>query len=1022
MKAELLAILSIAITSPLVAQDRIDFNRQIRPILSENCFQCHGPDANARQADLRLDLADGISGSGDTPIIVAGKPGKSELIARITSKDPDLVMPPTDSNRDLSDNDKRLLEQWVKEGAEFSKHWSLITPSEPEVPTVKRDRWSRNNLDRFILRRIREHGLTESDSADKETLIRRVTLDLTGLPPTLEEIDTFLADASARAYENLVTRLMNSVRYGEHMAWNWLEASRYSDTNGYQGDRTRTMHYWRDWVVRSFNNNQPYDTFVVDQLAGDLLEKPTDDQLVATGFNRNHPLNGEGGRIAEENRVEYVFDRTETTSTVFMGLTVGCARCHDHKYDPITQREYYQLYAYFNSIAESGRVDAGGNANPVAKVPSYEQQQRILELNKENNSLHMQRAEPFELLAEARTVWMDTIGEQVKTSGRADGWQVQIPAAASSSDGATMHIEPLGKVVVSGTFPKHDDYTVTIPHSAGIISAIRLEALTSEALGFQGPGRKANFNLTSFEVGLKVGDGKSVPVKLARAISDHHESDFTISNTLDPAAETGWGVFVDEIQTAQDRTGIYYLDQPLTVPENASLVITMRHRFRFEQHLIGTFRISTSNSEAVNLDTPTAPPQPILDVLVTPVQDWNKEQRELVFKYHRQKSPQYRAATRQLRFNLCELERMQGKFADTMVMRDLDNPRETHILTLGKYDAPQRDNGLISHGVPSSLTPLPEDASPDRLSLANWLVTPSHPLTARVAVNRIWQQLFGVGLVESPEDFGAQGKQPSHPELLDWLAIDFQESGWDNKRLVRQIVTSATYRQSALVTNEAQESDPQNIWLSRAPRYRLPAHVIRDQALYLSGLLVEKLGGPSVKPYQPPGLWADFSFGKIKYTQDSGESLYRRSLYTFWRRSLGPPNMFDEADRKLCSVRMRRTNTPLHALTLLNDITYIEAARVFAESLLQTDMDDQQRLAKAFRMMTGRHATDVEKEILANSLQIAKEHYGSNIEAASQLLETGDRAPAEGLDAVEVASLASVLNVVMNADEVISKE
>jgi mono/diheme cytochrome c family protein len=1015
-------LLGVAAQSILAADKDIDFNKQIRPILSENCFACHGPDDDARQAELRLDREESIFGDPERTIIRRGKPGQSELVRRITSHDPDEQMPPADSNKSLTREQVQLLTRWIKQGARYQRHWSLMAPVRAEPPSSGKSQWPRNDVDRFILARLKKEGLQPSPVASRETLLRRLSLDLSGLPPTLAEIDDFLNDSADDAYQRVVERLLKSPRFGEHMAWSWLEAARYSDTNGYQGDRTRTMSFWRTWVIRAFNDNMPFDKFTIDQLAGDLLEDPTLDQLVASGFNRNHPLNGEGGRIAEENRVEYVFDRTETTSTVWMGLTVGCARCHDHKFDPITQREYFQLYSYFNHIDESGSVDAGGNANPVMNVPTLEQWQRIKQLEKEITDNETRKGQPEIELAESRQDWINRLQGQLKDQGKLQGWSVLQPAAVISSGGATVAIEPSGAVLITGSFAKKDDYTVTVKPVAGSLAAIQLEALTTDQLKYQGPGRKANFVLTSFELSITSPGGEAVKLPLARAIADFNQDGLNVSATLDPSAEQGWGIWDGEINTAQDRKAIFFLETPVEMAAGSELTIVLRHQSKHDEHNLGHFRLSVSSDPKVDLLAPSAPSTAIVTILRTPVESWTEKQATEVSHYHRAQTEQYQEAQRQVTLRRAELDRISDKYASTMVMRDREKPRETYMLTVGRYDAPRKDEGLIHPDVPASLPPLPESAPANRLALARWLVSGQHPLTARVAVNRLWQGIFGSGLVRTSEDFGSQGELPSHPALLDWLACEYLKGGWDTKAMIRLMVNSATYRQQSRVSPELLAKDPFNRLLARGSRYRLPSHVIRDQALAVAGLLKEKVGGPSVKPYQPAGLWADFSFGKITYKADSGENLYRRSLYTFWRRSLGPPNMFDEANRQVCTVRFSRTNTPLHALVLLNDVTFVEAARVFAERILVNHQTSEDRLATAFRMTTSRRPGKEEIVILNRLLDRSLTYYREHPDQATEFLQSGESPLAEGLDRVDLAAYANVFSMLLNTDEAITRE
>ena len=790
----------------------VDFSRDIQPILSDNCYHCHGPDAKGRKAKLRLDTKEGAFRVLDgKTVILAGKSAQSELVRRITTRDADEVMPPPDSNRKLTARQVELLKRWVDQGAKWGQNWALVTPQRPELPKVKNKSWPRNAIDHFILARLEREGLKPSAEAAPEKLIRRVTLDLTGLPPTIEEVDAFLADNSKEAYEKLVDHLLRSPRYGERMVWEWLDASRYADTNGYQGDGTRTMWPWRDWVIEALNNNLPFDQFTVEQLAGDLLPGATVKQKLASGFNRNHMLNGEGGRIAEESRVEYVVDRVNTTSTVWLGVTMGCAQCHDHKFDPFTQREFYQMSAYFNNVAESGSVDRGGNANPVVSLPTAEQTAKIAALNKS--------------LAE--------LNEQLKANAE----QLRVKQAEWEALAAT-----------SGINATH---------------ATKLP--------------------TNIVVVLQVPADKRTAAQ-NKELSDHYFS---------------------------------------TVPERQAL-------------------------------------QKKLD-----------ETRK-------------------------SLEGENNSILVAMVMEERKDPRETFILVRGAYD---KYGDKVSAGLPASLAGAAAGAATNRLALAKWLVDPANPLTARVTVNRYWQLFFGIGLVKTTEDFGVQGEKPSHPELLDWLATEFMGSGvpglgsgvdpktpdarpqtppraWDVKAMQKLIVMSAAYRQSSKVTPALVERDPENRLLARGPRFRLSSAMIRDQALAVSGLLVEQVGGPPVKGYQPPGIWEEATFGQIRYEQDKGEKLYRRSLYTFWRRIVGPTGMFDAGSRQLCTVRQPRTNTPLHALVTLNDVTFVEAARALAERVLTRGGDTADaRMETAFRLATARKPTVAERNVLTQSLARLRQQY-----------------------------------------------
>ena len=1013
----LLFLLATPVTS---AEDAaaINFPRDIRPILSENCFQCHGPDARARKGELRLDIAGEALGH-DPPVLVAGQPDNSVIWKRISSQDPDVRMPPPGSNRQLTDRQRELIRRWIAEGAEFGDHWSLVPPVR-RPPPVLTTGLGANVIDAFILDRLKSAGLTMSPMANRRTLLRRLTFDLVGLPPTEQELTMFLDDTAPGSWNRAVDRLLNSPRFGEHMAWNWLVASRYADTNGYQGDGTRVMWPWREWVISAFNDNLPFNRFTIDQLAGDLVPGTTPEQLVATGFNRNHPLNGEGGRIAEENRVEYVLDRTDTTATVWMALTLACAKCHDHKFDPLSQKEYYRFSAYFNSLDESGRVDRRGNANPVARVTTRAQQ---TQLHRIDSLIEQQRAildRPLASLAIQRREWLSRIRRQVSDK-MLQGWHSLRPTKTRSRAGAQLKPQADHSLLVSGKMAAVDDYEVQASVPPGPITGFRLEALTHHSLGFQGPGRKSNFVLTHFSVTVHQAGAKPYSLPFADVVADHSEESWNVMGAIDPSPTTGWGVWDGVDETAQDRQAVFRLKKTVNITTNSTLVFRLKQQSRFKEHLLGRFRISVTGVPRPGLATDTIPPAEILELVGKPADTLNADHRKRLAEFHRGTTDQSREAYRRHSIQRAARQRLESGMIESMVMRDRKTPRTTYVLNLARYDQP-RDSEKLAHGVPASLPALPKAAPANRLAMARWLVDPGHPLTARVAVNRLWQTFFGTGLVKTSEDFGSQGDPPSHPELLDWLATEYIRTGWDTKRMVRLLVTSSTYRQSSSVTPGQLEADPYNRLLGRGPRHRLPAHVIRDQALAVSGLLVETIGGPSVKPYQPPGLWADFSFGKIRYTADTGAKLYRRSLYTFWRRSLGPPNMFDEGTRDVCHVKPQRTNTPLHALTLLNDVAFVESARVLAERVLATPGDDASRLKRAFSLVLSRPPSPEEMSLVISSLNRARRHYRAHPKDAGAFGTVGSHSPRDGLDPIQVAAFGAVASVLLNSDEAITRE
>jgi hypothetical protein len=825
------------------ARPPVDFNRQIRPILSDNCFKCHGPDDNTRKADLRFDVRDKALGHGTA--IVPGQAAKSELIDRITAEELTYRMPPAKTGKRLTPQQIELLRQWIDEGAKWSEHWAFVKPNRPPLPTVKNPRWVRNPIDHFILARLEQEGLQPSPEADKATLIRRATLDLTGLPPTPAEVEAFLADTSPDAYEELVDRLLASPRYGERMALEWLDAARFADTHGYHIDSARDMTPWRDWVIGAFNRNLPFDQFTIEQLAGDLLPNATVDQKIASGFNRNHMINYEGGAIPAEYHTAYIVDRVNTTGTVWLGLTVGCAQCHDHKYDPITQKEYYQFYAFFHNVPEQGLDGRTGNAAPMLKLPTREQQQQL-----------------------------DRLTAAIKDTEQR----------------------------LNGPLPKID------------------------------------------------------------------------------AAQAAWESQARALVDARDPQGVNQ------VPANILQLVALAPDRRTEQQKaeLRTYYRTTFTTGA----------------------------------------KQHKDRLAALRKEQAELEK---QMPTTMVMAEMAQPRETFLLTRGQYD---KKGEKVSAGVPAFLPSPPPNAPANRLSLARWLVDPANPLTARVIVNRYWQMYFGTGFVKTAEDFGVQGEWPSHPELLDWLASEFVRTGWDMKRMQRLIVTSATYRQASAVTPALLARDPENRLLARTSRLRLPAEFIRDQALAVSGLLNGEIGGHSVSPYQPPGIWEELMFREDNdkftaqvYVQSKGKDLYRRTMYTFWKRTAPPPSLvtLDAPDRETCTVRRPRTNTPLQALVLMNDPTYVEASRKLAERLLTEAATPEERIALAFRLATGRQPRAEEGTVLRRIFDEQLAVYRQDGKAALKLLDVGEAKRNERLDPAELAAWTMVASVILNLDETVTR-
>lgn len=1011
----------------VAADSAISFNRDVRPILSDNCFACHGFDAGQRKAKLRLDTADGAfkeNEDGVAPI----KPGdlaQSEAWRRIVSDDRDEVMPPPKSHKQLTAAQKEIIKRWIEAGAAWQGHWAFIKPERPALPTVQQPEWVRAPIDHFILASLEREGLAPSPEADRAALIRRVTLDLTGLSPTPEEVRAFLEDASPRAYEAVVERLLRSPHYGERMALPWLDAARYADTHGYQKDNERTMWAWRDWVIDAFNANMRFDQFTIEQIAGDLLPNATLAQRVATGFNRNHRINAEAGAIEEEYRAEYVADRVDTTATVWLGLTVACARCHDHKFDPITQRDYYRMFAFFNNVAENGVDGVGPSPVPQLNVPVPGFEDAIARAQNRVNELNAR------WLAEGRGLKEEQARWEGRLRGKLDGlegsqvWSVAEPVSIASAEKIKFERLDDGSILGSEANPLNDDHTIVLPLDAGRATAIRLEALTHETheRGSLARSFDGNFVLSGFEV--EVTRPGAAPQRLAvrEAVADYSQPGWPVAAAIDTSNDTGWAV--DGGSKRENRAALFILASPVSGTPGTRLTVRLRYRSKEERCLIGRFRLATTDRTTPTLETMEALPQSVIAALKMPPENRSTEQEEIVASAFRSSAPQLagvRAEIEAARRELAALRR--SAFTTVMVMEEQTPPRETFVLQRGNYARPGEK---VTPGVPASLPPI-EAATASRLDFARWLVDPANPLTARVAVNRYWQMYFGTGLVKTTEDFGTQGEWPSHPELLDWLATEFIRTGWDVQAMQRLIVTSATYRQSSRVPPALLERDPENRLIARGPRFRLPGHFIRDQALAAAGLLVPKIGGPPVKPYQPAGLWegvAGINSNTTKYQPDSGADLHRRSLYTFWKRAVPPPAMmiFDAADREVCSVKRRVTNTPLQALNLLNDVTYVEASRALAARVLAVPgIAREERLRHMWRRVLAREPEPHEVRRLDEALAAYRARFRASPAAAAELIRVGESSVDAQLDPVELAAWTTLAAVILNLDETLTKE
>jgi hypothetical protein len=1028
----------------------ISFDLDIRPILTENCFACHGPDESKRKAKLHFDTRDGAFSRPS--VIVPGDTAKSRLIQRITNDDPDEHMPPPDSGHALTQRQIALLTRWIAEGAKWDLHWAYVAPTRPDLPAVKHEPWVRNPIDRFVLARLEQEGLQPSPEADKATLLRRVTYDLTGLPPTPAELDAFLADRSPDAYETRVDALLKSPHYGERMAVPWLDTARYADTHGYHIDSLREMWHWRDWVIDAFNRNLPFDEFTIEQIAGDLLPHATDAQKIASGFNRNHMVNFEGGAIAAEYQVEYVIDRVEATSTTFMGLTMGCARCHTHKFDPITQKEFYQFFAFFNGVPEEGLDGQRGNAVPFMQLPSEEQRAQL------------------EAIKTAVKSHEDTLAKNV-VAPLQEQWEASVRATPMSmhSEGLVAHYELDGNFSdISGHY-RHGHVVAGDPgFDRGMVGkAVYFDGDTEVSFGNGAALDRAHpFTMA---VWLKGGYGRRPITAFQKLEADGRGMEWAFDDlaladiqkwagklSVRLAGPAGAGSIEirsterlrvadwHQIGLTYDGSGraaglkLYRAGKPLECDvvhddltgdfaTSAELLLGHKVGDRTFRGAIDDLRIydrvlSPAQLEALAVDYPA-------QVIVSGVSGKRtKEEAERVREYFLTF-----AAPEALRKAHSELTALQLQQSDldhaiptTMVMAEMEKPRDTFVLARGDY---RNQTEKVQPGVPSVLPPLPKDAPLNRLTLARWLVDPSHPLTARVAVNRFWQMYFGLGLVKTQEDFGVRGDPPSNPALLDWLATEFIRTGWDVRAMQRLIVTSAAYRQSSKVTPALLEKDPENRLLARGPRVRLPAEMIRDTALSVGGLLNPALGGPSVFPYQPAGLWEEMAFGDgfsmQSYVQSHGPDLYRRGLYTFWKRTNPPASLatFDAPDREKCTARRTLTNTPLQALALMNDPTYVEAARALAQrALLEGGREVDGRIAYAFRLATARRPSAEETAVLRALLSKELAGFRRDKKAAKELVGVGEWQADPRLNASELAAWSMVSSTILNLDETITKE
>ena len=1169
---------------PSAVPEQVRYGRDIRPILSDRCFVCHGPDAPQRQANLRLDLPEGAFTPRDgVAAIVPGKPEASALWLRVSSADPDQVMPPPDSQKHaLSAAEKELIRRWIADGAEYEPHWAFEHPVRPPVPDLgsAAGEWARTPIDHFILARLQSAGLAPSGEEDRSLLLRRLFQDLTGLPPTIEELDAFLADARPDAYERWVDRLLTEEpyrsRYAERMATPWLDQARYADTIGIHTDAGRTMWPWRDWVLQAYRQNMPFDQFIVEQLAGDLLPDPTLAQKIATGFHRNHVHTDEGGAIDEEYLVEYAADRVATTGSVFFGLTLGCARCHDHKFDPVSQEDYFSLFAFFNNNNEPGLYsqlpDPKRAFEPFLAVPTPEQTAEQQKLEQAVATARSDRdAVPPEETEQTATFLEETLARaEVR-------WTMPEVLSVESTGGATLAKQEDGSILASGENPDKDEHRIVLRTSEAGLRLLMVEALRHPSFPEGRVGRSPNGNavlngITCEAVSVQDPTQRK-PVTFGWAWADVEQvnGDFKVVNIFQDGPDDGWAV--DAHNQPGDRVAVLLADEPFGYEGGTELHVTLKYDSQYSQHTFGRVRLRagtigeqgltmlpeapgawyvagpfpTTAGDAFGAEggpetagtvdlahtfgekklrwsfdpsvqdgqpkilpavvgpiyvgrriyAPTAREvelflgsddglrvflngrevysvetarqvrpdqerikvrlQPGLNHLICKVVNTGGEggffhrtgpdparlshdlfasllpeearypelAGRLVHAWRIEHSPVYRKLTEQIAGLEARLARLRTEIPLTSVMSERPEPRPTFVLDRGQYDLPDKDRP-VKRGIPKVLGEFPAEVPQNRLGLAQWIVSKENPLTARVTVNRLWEQFFGTGIVATGEDFGMQGEWPSHPELLDWLAVEFRDGGWDVQAMVRLIVTSSTYRQSSRLPASAREIDPQNRLLSYFPRHRLGAEQIRDQALFVSGLLIEQLGGESVKPYQPEGLWQEVAMPQSNtrtYVRGEGPDLWRRSLYTYWKRAVPPPSMltFDAPTREFCITRRLVTNTPLQALVLWNDEQYVEAARALAARLIAEVPDEQARLVSLVRRCTAQEPSPEQLAEMAEVLAEFRERYAAAPDEAAALVDVGEAPVPSSIPPAELAAWTMICNAVLSADAAISK-
>lgn len=1012
-------------------EEPIRFNRDIRPILSDNCFYCHGPDRNKRQADLRLDTEAGLHGSdGNAGAIVPGNADASEMVQRILSADPDERMPPPESGKSLSQTQIQLLRRWIQEGGQFEGHWSFMPRATssvlaPHQGKALSDLQASATIDRWVAQGLESQGLTPTQEADKVTLLRRLHFDLIGLPPSEAEVAEFLHDDSPNAYERCVDRLLASPHFGERMAIWWLDLVRYADSVGYHGDQEVSVSPFRQYVIDAFNRNMPFDQFTIEQLAGDLLPSPTRMQQIASGYNRLGMMSAEGGVQDKEYLAKYMAERVRNASGTWLGITLGCAECHDHKFDPLSTKDFYRFGAFFADIKEKG-LYAGSNASGVwgssIKVPTPEQEARRAELVQQRDAV-------LELLT-TNTPELDAAFGSWESSQRP--WVVLKPEAMVSVEGVSLKGLPDGSILADGKNPSTDTYILTFRDLPQGVTALRLEVLPDDSLPRKGPGRagNGNFVLSEFVAHLRSANGETTPIALQNPSATYEQSGaaaanpygkWSIAAALDADAKgRNWGWAIME-KVGEAHAAIFETASDLTLNEGESIAIGLWQNLDNPQHTIGRFRIAASTSPRP-VQVANSLPAAIEQIVLTPKEQRSDEQRTELMKYFRGITPLLEPQRQQLAQIDKNLADLDASMTSTLVTEQV-MPRMVRVLARGNW---MDENGeVVTPAFPASLSKSdpPADRRLNRLDLAKWIVEPSNPLTTRVLSNRLWKLFFGAGLSRKLDDMGAQGEWPSHPELLDEISQWWIDTGWDVKRWVKIIVMSKTYRQSSVAREDSRDRDPFNRYLAHQSRFRLDAEFVRDNALAISGLLVTQIGGRSVRPYQPPGYWAYLNFPQREWQNGSGDQLYRRGLYTHWQRQYLHPSLlvFDAPNREECTADRPRSNTPLQSLALLNDPAYVEAARTYAESILRCEGNDAARIDYAMKRALSRSVTAEESSVLMGLLEKHRNEYLADPALAKEVAANGARPAATDLDPVELAAWTSVARVILNLHETITR-